>query len=138
MSTLQEIARDILKVELEENTSKRRVSRKLQARIDEVEDENLLKQIERKMNMPPLEELDSDDDGGDLQQNGAKSAEVERKLDAGNLLAEFLSASAVASERSAFQMELKMKGAIGEVGQRDKLSYISLFKTNRRGPRERL
>ena len=138
MSTLQEIARDILKVELEENTSKRRVSRKLQARIDEVEDENLLKQIERKMNMPPLEELDSDDDGGDLQQNGAKSAGVERKLDAGNLLAEFLSASAVASERSAFQMELKMKGAIGEVGQRDKLSYISLFKTNRRGPRERL
>ena len=113
MSTLQEIARDILKVELEENTSKRRVSRKLQARIDEVEDENLLKQIERKMNMPPLEELDSDDDGGDLQQNGAKSAEVERKLDAGNLLAEFLSASAVSSERSAFQMELKMKGAIG-------------------------
>ena len=138
MSTLQEIARDILKVELEENTSKRRVSRKLQARIDEVEDENLLKQIERKMNMPPLEELDSDDDGGDLQQNGAKSAGVERKLDAGNLLAEFLSASAVASERSAFQVELKMKGAIGEVGQRDKLSYISLFKTNRRGPRERL
>ena len=138
MSTLQEIARDILKVELEENTSKRRVSRKLQARIDEVEDENLLKQIERKMNMPPLEELDSDDDGGDLQQNGAKSAGVERKLDAGNLLAAFLSASAVASERSAFQMELKMKGAIGEVGQRDKLSYISLFKTNRRGPRERL
>lgn len=38
---------------------------------------------------PPLDELDDDD--GDVQQNGAKSAEVERKLDAGNLLAEFLS-----------------------------------------------
>ena len=32
---------------------------------------------------PPLDELDDDD--GDVQQNGAKSAEVERKLDAGNL-----------------------------------------------------
>ena len=31
---------------------------------------------------PPLDELDDDD--GDVQQNGAKSAEVERKLDAGN------------------------------------------------------
>ena len=31
---------------------------------------------------PPLDELDDDD--GDVQQNGAKSA-VERKLDAGNL-----------------------------------------------------
>ena len=105
LSILQEIARDILKVELEDNISKRRLSRKLQARIDEVEDEDLLKQIERKMQMPPLEELDSDDDG-DVQQNGAKSAEVARKLDAGNLLAEFLSASAVASERSAFQKRI--------------------------------
>ena len=86
-----------------------------------------MKQIERKMQMPPLEELDGDDDG-DVQQNGAKAAEVERKLDAGNLLAEFLSASAVASERSAFQREFKIKGAIGEAGQRDKLSYISLLK----------
>ena len=32
---------------------------------------------------PPLDKLDDDD--GDVQQNGAKSAEVERKLDAGNL-----------------------------------------------------
>ena len=49
---MQEIARDILKVGLEENISKRRVSRKLQARIDEVEDEDLLKQIEPKMQIP--------------------------------------------------------------------------------------
>ena len=49
LSILQEIARDILKVELEDNISKRRLSRKLQARIDEVEDEDLLKQIEPKM-----------------------------------------------------------------------------------------
>ena len=55
LSILQEIARDILKVELEDNISKRRLSRKLQVRIDEVEDEDLLKQIERKMHMPPLE-----------------------------------------------------------------------------------
>ena len=113
---MQEIARDILKVGLEENISKRRVSRKLQARIDEVEDEDLLKQIERKMQMPALEELDSDDDR-DVQQNGAKSAEVERKLDAGNLLAEFVSASAVASEKSAFQREFKVKRVIGEAEQ---------------------
>ena len=33
LSILQEIARDILKVELEDNISKRRLSRKLQARI---------------------------------------------------------------------------------------------------------
>ena len=63
LSILQEITRDILKVELEDNILKRRLSRKLQVRIDEVEDEDLLKQIERKMQMPPLEELDSDDDG---------------------------------------------------------------------------
>ena len=49
MSILQEIARDILKVELVDNIWKRRLWRKIQARIDEVEDENLLKQIERKM-----------------------------------------------------------------------------------------
>ena len=42
LSIFQEIARDILKVELEDNISKRRLSRKLQARIDEVEDEDLL------------------------------------------------------------------------------------------------
>ena len=87
LSIFQEIARDILKVELEDNISKRRLSRKLQSRIDEVEDEDLLKQIEQKIQMPPLEELDDD---GDVQQNGAKSAEVERKLDAGNLLAKCL------------------------------------------------
>ena len=127
LSILQEIAREILKVELEDNVSKRRLSRKLQARIDEVKDEDLLKQIERQMQMPPLEELDSDDDGN-VQQNGAKSAEVERKLDAGNLLAEFFSASAVARERSAFQREFKIKREIGEAGQRDQLSYISLLK----------
>ena len=49
LSILQEISRDILKVELEDNILKRRLSRKLQARIDEVEDEDLLKQIEPKM-----------------------------------------------------------------------------------------
>ena len=42
------------------------------------------------MQMTHLEELNNDDDE-DVQQNGAKSEEVERKLDAGNLLAEFLS-----------------------------------------------
>ena len=42
------------------------------------------------MQMPHLEELNNDDDE-DVQQNGTKSTEVERKLDAGNLLAEFLS-----------------------------------------------
>ena len=84
LSILQKLARDILKVESEDNISKGRLSRKLQARIDEVEDEDLLKQTERKMQMPALEELDSGDDG-DVQQNGEKSAEVERKLDGGNL-----------------------------------------------------
>ena len=49
-------------------------------------------------------------------------------MDAGNLLAEFLSASAVASERNDFQREFEIKGAIGEVGQRDKLSNISFLK----------
>ena len=63
--------------------------------------------------MPPLEQLDSDDDG-DMQQNGAKSAEVERKLDAGNLLAEFLSASAVASERNPFKENLRSKDQLGK------------------------
>ena len=46
LSILQEIAGDILKVGLEDNISKRRLLRKLQARIREVEDEDLLKQIE--------------------------------------------------------------------------------------------
>lgn len=36
------------------------------------------------MQMPHLEELNNDDDE-DVQQNGTKSTEVERKLDAGNL-----------------------------------------------------
>ena len=49
-------------------------------------------------------------------------------MDAGNLLAEFLSVSAMVNERSAFQREFKIKGAMGETGQRDKLSYISLLK----------
>ena len=124
LNILQELARDILKVELEQNISQRRVLRKLQTSIETIEDEDLLKQIERKMQMPPLE-LNSDDD---VQENGTKSAEMDRKLDAGNLLAEFMSASAVASERSAFQREFKIKGAIGDVGQRDKLSDISLLK----------
>lgn len=35
------------------------------------------------MQMPRLEELNNDDE--DVQQNGTKSTEVERKLDAGNL-----------------------------------------------------
>ena len=52
-------------------------------------------------------------------------------------LAKFLSASAVASERrSAFQREFKIKGAIWEVGQRDKLSYISLLKQIEEGQAE--
>ena len=54
-------------------------------------------------------------------------------MDAGNLLAEFLSASAVASERSAFQREFKIKGSIGEAGQRDKLSYIRWLKQIKEG-----
>ena len=36
MNILQEIARDILEVELKENLSKRRLLRSLQARIDEL------------------------------------------------------------------------------------------------------
>ena len=75
------------------------------------------------MQMLPLEELKNN-----VLQNGAKSAEEESKLNVGNILAGFLSASTVTSERSAFQREFNMKGAIEEVGQRDKLLPISLLK----------
>ena len=75
--------------------------------------------------MLPLEELKNN---GDMLQNGAKSAEEESKLNVSNILAEFLSTSTVASERSAFQREFNIKGAIEEVGQRDKLLSISLLK----------
>ena len=61
------------------------------------------------MQIPPLEQLDNDDDDGDVEQNGAKSAEVERKLDACKILAELLSSSAAACELSSFQREFKGK-----------------------------
>ena len=37
-------------------------------------------------------------------------------------------ASAVSCKTSAFHREFKIKGAIGEAGQRDKLPYISMLK----------
>ena len=111
INILQDIEREILKIDFDQNILKRTLLRKIHISIDEIDDEDLLQEIETRMQMPPLEE-----DDGDLQQKESKS---ERHLDAGNLLAEFLSASAVASERSAFQREFKIKGAIGEVGQKD-------------------
>ena len=77
------------------------------------------------MQIPPLEELYN---GGDVQQNGVESVEVGRKLLAVNLLDNFLSASSVASDRSGFQREFKIKEAIRKVGQRNKWWYISLLK----------
>ena len=44
----------------------------------------------------------------------------------GKGLYDFLGAKCVDDQRSAFHKDFKIKGFIGEVGQRDKMSYISL------------
>ena len=46
----------------------------------------------------------------------------------GNVVADILGAVGFGSEISAFHKDFKIRGAIGETGQKDKLSYVSLLK----------
>ena len=51
----------------------------------------------------------------------------------GKSLYDLLGARGVDDQRSAFHKDFKIKGFIGEVGQRDQLSYISLLKQTEEG-----
>ena len=46
----------------------------------------------------------------------------------GNVAADILGAGEFGSEMSAFHKDFKIRGVIGEAGQKDKLSYVSLLK----------
>ena len=126
LSKLKEVA-VILSLDTEETTSKRGLMRGLQKSMDMCEDNNMLLAIKTTMEQQEEESMLQFEGEKEINEEIAENKKKERESKVtGNFVDELL--GAVGSERSAFHKDFKIRGQIGESGQKDKLSYISLLK----------
>lgn len=126
---IQDVAEE-LSANVTQNVLKKVLMKNTQTNMGWVTDEGLLSRITKMMQIPPL------DRKKDVQQKvkekkSKQSKDDKRKkyqLDADNPMAELLSSSDTATDRSAFKKDFKIWGFFGEEEQKEKLSYISLLK----------
>ena len=127
-----------LNMNIKDEKNKRTILRLIQKHIDSIEEEEHLSALKtgfQKDYGPKVQKATGNlnTDQSNVVENGRNGAENGRDGKgngnaSGKSLYDLLGATGVDDQRSAFHKDFKIKGFIGEVGQRDKLSYISLLK----------
>ena len=120
-----------LKINIKGETNKRNVCRLIQKHIDGIEGEEHLTAIKEGFEKEFVADVVTD--GGKKKvptwRVSGKATDDETKGTlSGISLYSLLGAAGVDEGRSAFLKDFKIRGFIGEKGQQDKLSYISLLK----------
>ena len=120
-----------LKIDIKGETNKRNVLRLIQKHIDGIEGEEHLKAIKEGFEKEFVANVVTDGKKENVPTSrvSGKGTDDETKgTRSGNSLYSLLGAAGVNVERSAFHKDFEIRDFIGEKGQKDKLSYISLLK----------